>query len=233
VNPHAPDLSRGVMPPELLPVSGFIVSPKKGHDDHALHDLILRVNAGSLAYLCVPSDLVYRWAALCGRWAPDLQTFVAQALRHTGNLDHFLVQPAALDHHTGPHGLLESSIAAAELAMNPCHQPGSFEPLPPLLDELEQLCSVAAFLFDLGKVFDPQPCHDSLRTYEPILTPYADLSRCWRASWKALAGRNPVLAAWMYHVCSDHPSRSESVEIARSLVHNAIRTAWRTDAVFS
>ena len=227
LNSHVPDLSRGVMPAELLPVSGFIVPPKKGQDDHALQELIMRINAGSLAYLHVPSSLVYRWAALCGRWAPDLQTFVAQALRHTGNLDNFLVQPAAVDHHSGAYGLLEASITAAELAMNPCHLPGSFEPLPPLLDELEQLCSAAAFLFDLGKVFDPMPCDDSLRVDETVLTPYSDLSRCWRSSWKALSGRNPVLAAWMHHVGGDKPSRSESVEVARRLVHNAVRASWR------
>jgi len=133
VKSHAPDLSRGVMPAQLLPLCGFIVPPKKGQDDHALQELILRVNAGSLSYLQVPPALTYRWAALCGRWACDLQTFVAQALRHTGNLDNFLVQPAALDHHGGAYGLLECSITAAELAMNPCHRPGSYEPLPPLL----------------------------------------------------------------------------------------------------
>ena len=169
-----------------------------------------------------------RWAALSGRWAPDLQTFVAQALRHTGNLDNFLVQPAALDHHSGAYGLLECSITAAELAMNPCHRPGSYEPLPPQLDELEQLCSVAAFLFDLGKVFDPRPREDTQRRSQPVLVPYSDLSRCWRSSWKALNGRNPVLAAWMYHVGRSSPSRAEPVEIARRLVHNAIKHAWRT-----
>ena len=224
---HAPDLSRGVMPAQLLPLCGFIVPPKKGQDDHALQELILRVNAGSLSYLQVPPALTYRWAALCGRWACDLQTFVAQALRHTGNLDNFLVQPAAVDNHTGAYGLLECSITAAELAMNPCHLPGSFEPLPPELDELEQLCSAAAFLFDLGKVFDPVASDDSLRATRPILQPYSDLSRCWRSSWKALNGRNPVLAAWMYHVGRSAPSRAEPVEIARRLVHNAIKAAWR------
>jgi len=115
VNSHVPDLSRGVMPAELLPVSGFILAPSKVPDDHALQDLILRVNAGSLSYLRVPPSLVYRWAALSGRWSADLQTFVAQSLRHTGNLDNFLVQPAALDHHNGAYGLLESSITEAPI----------------------------------------------------------------------------------------------------------------------
>lgn len=228
---HAPDLSRGVMPAQLLPLCGFIFRPKKGQDDHALQELILRVNAGSLSYLQVPPALTYRWATLCGRWAPDLQTFVAQALRHTGNLDNFLVQPAALDHHSGAYGLLECSITAAELAMNPCHRPGSFEPLPPELDELEQLCSAAAFLFDLGKVFDPHPSDDSMRGAGPMLAPYSDLSRCWRSSWKALNGRNPVLAAWMFHVGRSAPSRAEPVEIARRLVHNAVRASWRSRSI--
>ena len=225
---HAPDLSRGVLPAQLLPLCGFIVPPKRGQEDHSLQELVMRVNGGSLAYLQVPPTLCYRWAALCGRWGNDLQTFVAQALRHTGNLDNFLVQPAALDHHAGPFGLLECSITAAELAMNPCHLPGSYEPLPPELDELEQLCSAAAFLFDLGKVFDPIPGEDGRRVARPVLAPYSDLSRCWRSAWKALNGRNPVLAARMHHVGRSAPSRAEAVEIARRLVHNAVRAAWRT-----
>jgi len=227
VTPHVPDLSRGVMPAQLLPVSGFLVPPPKAQEDHALQELIMRINGGSLAYLRVPTSLVYRWAALCGRWAPDLQVFVAQALRHTGNLDNFLVQPAALDHHTGHHGLLECSIAAAELALNPQHDGAGLQPLPSEIDELEQVCSVAAFLFDLGKVFDPLPAEDTRRGAKPVLTPYTDLSRCWRSSWKALAGRNTVLAAWMYHVGRDTGSKAVAVEIARRLTHNAVKAAWR------
>lgn len=226
VNPHAPNLSRGVMPAQLLPVSGFLVPPPKAQEDHALQELIMRINGGSLAYLRVPTPLVYRWAALCGRWAPDLQVFVAQALRHTGNLDNFLVQPAAVDHHSGHYGLLECSIAAAELALNPRHDPTQLQPLPSEIDELEQVCSVAAFLFDLGKVFDPRPADDTQRCVEP-LTPYSDLSRCWRSSWKALAGRNTVLAAWMYHVGRNTGSKAVAVEIARRLTHNAVKAAWR------
>ena len=216
------------MPAELLPVSGFVVAPTKVADDNALQDLIMRINGGSLAYLRVPASLVYRWAGLCGRWAPDLRTFVAQVLRHTGNLDNFLVQAAAVDHHSGPHGLLEASIAAAELVLSPRHDPASLQPLPSEVDDLEQVCSAAAFLFDIGKVFDPLPSEDGLRADDPVLTPYSDLSRCWRSSWKALSGRNPVLAAWMFHVGRDAPSKVISVEIARRLTHNAVKAAWRT-----
>jgi hypothetical protein len=229
MTPPPTDIARGVMPAELLPVSGFIESRTKV-DESALQDLILRVNAGSLAYLKVPSGLVLRWAALCGRWAPDLQTFVAQVLRHTGNLDHFLVQPAALDHHSGAHGLLEASLAAAELAINADHDPGSFQPLPFHVDELVQVCSAAAFLFDVGKVFDPQPNDDRLRRFRPVLTPYKDLSRCWRSSWKALYGRNPVLAGWMYHVGRSNHCRADAVNVARSLTHNAVKASWRTSS---
>jgi hypothetical protein len=228
MNSQPTDLSRGVMPAELLPVSGFIEPRKAVADDNALHDLILRVNGGSLAYLRVPASLVFRWAALCGRWAPDLQIFVAQVLRHTGNLDHFLVQPAATDHHCGAHGLLEASLAAAELAICADHDPGSFKPLPKHVDELVQVCSAAAFLFDVGKVFDPQPNDDRLRRVRPVLTPYKDLSRCWRSSWKALYGRNPVLAGWMYHVGRPTHCRATAVKVARNLTHNAVKAAWRT-----
>lgn len=221
-----PDLSRGVMPAQLLPVCGFIAPVRKVADDHALEELIMRVNAGSLAYLRVPSSLVYRWAGLCNRWSPDLRTFVAQVLRHTGNLDNFLVQPAATDHHHGPHGLLESSIAAAELVLNPRHDARSLQPLPAEVDDIEQVCSAGAFLFDIGKVFHPMPTDDVLRTYGGPLAPYSDLSRCWRSSWKALANRNPVVAAWMYHLGRATPSKAAPVEIARQLTRNAVKAAW-------
>jgi len=195
-------------------------------DDHALEELIMRVNAGSLAYLRVPSSLVYRWAGLCSRWSPDLRTFVAQVLRHTGNLDNFLVQPAATDHHRGAHGLLEASIAAAELVMDPQHDARSLQPLPYEIDDVEQVCSAAAFLFDIGKVFDPMPLEDELRTYGGSLTPYSDLSRCWRSSWKALVNRNPVVAAWMHHLGRAAPSKAPMVEIARQLTRNAVKASW-------
>jgi hypothetical protein len=223
---HVPDLSRGIMPAQLLPVSGFIAQSRVA-DDHALEELIMRVNAGSLAYLRVPSSVVYRWASLCGRWSPDLRTFVAQVLRHTGNLDNFLVQPAATDHHHGPHGLLEASITAAELVLNPRHEARSMQPLPAEIDDLEQVCSVAAFLFDIGKVFDPMPSEDALRTYGGSLTPYSDLSRCWRSSWKALVNRNPVLAAWMHDLGRAPASKAPAVEVARQLTRNAVKASWR------
>ena len=224
---HVPDLSRGIMPAQLLPVAGFIAPARKGADDHALEELIMRVNAGSLAYLRVPASLVYRWAGLCNRWSPDLRTFVAQVLRHTGNLDNFLVQPAATDHHHGPHGLLEASIAAAELVLNPRHDARTLQPLPAEIDDMEQVCSVAAFLFDIGKVFDPMPSEDALRTYGGALRPFSDLSRCWRSSWKALANRNPVVAAWMHHLGRAHTSKASAVEVARQLTRNAVKASWR------
>jgi hypothetical protein len=226
LNPHVPDLSRGVMPAQLLPLGGFMHAPRAIVDDHALEELIMRVNAGSLAYLRVPSSLVYRWASLCARWSPDLRTFVAQVLRHTGNLDNFLVQPAATDHHRGPHGLLEASLAAAELVMNPGHDARNLQPLPPQIDDVEQVCSAAAFLFDIGKVFHPMPTADGRRAEARMLAPYSDLSRCWRSSWKALANRNPVLAGWMHHVGRAAPSKAAPVEIARCLTRNAVKASW-------
>ena len=214
---HPPDLSRSsVMPAELLPVSGFILRRNKVSEDNPLHDLILRVNAGSLSYLGVPPSLVYRWACLCGRWAPDLQTFIAQVLRHTGNLDHFLTQPAALDHHSSHYGLLETSITAAELAMSAQHDPQSFRPLPAEVDELHQVCSATAFLFDIGKVFDPVLHSDAPRAERSLLLPFADLSR------------NPVLAGWMHHLGRSDRGRATPVRVTRSLAHNAVKAAWRT-----
>ncbi len=230
MNSHAPDLYRGVMPAQLLPVSDFIAPPRphRTSEDHELIELIMRINAGSLAYLRVPASLIYRLAGLCRRWSPDLQTFVAQALRHTGNVDNFLVQPAAADHHTGPHGLLETCITAAELVLDPRHDAHTLQPLPDEIDDMEQVCSVAAFLFDLGKVYQAVPGGDLPRTVGATLRPHSDLSRCWRSSWKALAHRNPVLAAWLHHLGRAAPSKAAPVEIARRLTRNAVKAAWRS-----
>ena len=228
MNSHAPDLSRGVMPAQLLPISDFIAPPRphRTTDDHELIELIMRINAGSLAYLRVPASLVYRLAGLCRRWSPDLQTFVAQALRHTGHVDNFLVQPAAADHHAAPHGLLEASITAAEFVIDPQHDARTLEPLPSDIDDMEQVCSVAAFLFDLGKVYDAVPGVDLPRSKTATLRPHTDLSRCWRSSWKALAHRNPVIAAWLHHLGRTAPSKAAPVEIARRLTRNAVKAAW-------
>ena len=230
MNSHAPDLYRGVMPAQLLPVSDFIAPPRphRTSEDHELIELIMRINAGSLAYLRVPASLIYRLAGLCRRWSPDLQTFVAQALRHTGNVDNFLVQPAAADHHTGPHGLLETCITAAELVLDPRHDAHTLQPLPDEIDDMEQVCSVAAFLFALGKVSQAVPGGDLPRPVGATLRPHSDLSRCWRSSWKALAHRNPVLAAWLHHLGRAAPSKAAPVEIARRLTRNAVKAAWRS-----
>jgi hypothetical protein len=216
------------MPAQLLPISDFIAPPRphRNNDDHELIELIMRMNAGSLAYLGVPASLIYRLAGLCRRWSPDLQTFVAQALRHTGNVDNFLVQPAAADHHTNVHGLLETSLTAAEFVINPRHDARTLEPLPDDIDDMEQVCSVAAFLFDLGKVFDAVPGNDRPRMKAVTLRPHTDLSRCWRSSWKALGNRNPVIAAWMHHLGRRTPSKAPPVEIARRLTRNAVKAAW-------
>jgi len=214
------------MPAALLPVSGFITPAK--NEDAALHEIIVRINAGSLSYLGVPYSLVYRWACLSRRWAPQLRTFIAQVLHQTGNLDHFLVQPAAIDHHHRRHGLLEASITAAEYAMNAEHQPGSYQPLPAHVDELQQVCSAAAFLFDVGKVFDPLLADDTRRCTQATLTPYADLARCWRTAWRALHGRNAIVAAWLFHLARSTPSAASTVNAARSLTHNAVKVAWCT-----
>lgn len=230
MNSQAHDLSRSLMPAQLLPISDFIAPPRAKHarDEQELPELIMRINAGSLAYLRVPASLVYRLAGLSRRWSPDLQTFVAQALRHTGNVDNFLVQAAAVDHHAGPHGLLETSIAAAELVLDPRHDARNLQPLPDDIDDMEQVCSVAAFLFDLGKVYESLPGADLRRSGAATLRPYSDLSRCWRSSWKALANRNPVLAAWLHYLGRPAASKAAPVEIARRLTRNAVKAAWRT-----
>jgi len=106
------------------------------------------------------------------------------------------------------------------------HDARLLQPLPAEIDDLEQVCSVAAFLFDIGKVFDPQPNDDRMRRVRPVLTPYKDLSRCWRSSWKALVNRNPVVAAWMHHLGRAPASKASTVEAARQLTRNAVGASW-------
>jgi hypothetical protein len=214
-----------LLPADQLPISGFMGRRKYLKRD-LLADLVGRINSGNLEHLQVPAMLVYRLSCLCKRWAPDLQAFIAHILESSGHLDHFLTQPAALDHHQNKFGLLESSITAAELAINPGHQASSFEPLPFKVDELQQVCSATAFLFDIGKVFQSQLTADTPRELEFSLNPYADLPRCWRASWEPLSQRHPILAAWFDQLARSVPDPIASVRAGRGLVHNAVMASW-------
>src|SRR6185295_14729285 len=150
MNSDSIDRSWRALPAVRLPLSGFMEERGQGVDN-LLATLVRRITGGNLAYLGVPADLVYRLACLCSRWSPDLQEFIAQVLERSGNLDHFLTQPAAADHHGEMYGLLEASVTAAEFAMNADHDARSRKPLPVEVSELQQVCAAAAFLFDLGK----------------------------------------------------------------------------------
>jgi hypothetical protein len=217
--------SRNVCPADQLPTSGFMGRRKYLKRD-LLSDLVSRLHSGNLAHLQVPPMLLYRLSCLCKRWAPDLQVFMAQVLESTGHLDYFFTQAAALDHHTERFGLLRTSISAAELAMNPRHRAALLEPLPTRVDELQQVCAAVAFLFDMGKVMQPGLLVDSPRELETSLAPYTDLQRCWRSSWEALSIRHPILAAWFDQLGRQTPDPIASVRAARSLVRNAVVSAW-------
>jgi hypothetical protein len=218
--------ARHVLPADQLPTAGFMGRRKYLKRDMLSH-MVLRINSGNLAHLHVPTPLVYRLASLCRRWAPDLQVFIAQVLECSGHLDHFLTQPSALDHHTGPHGLLECAITAAEQAMRPGHKAAQWQPLPRRVDELQQVCAAVAFLFDLGKVYDTRVGADMPRAIDGPPSPISDLQRCWRASWELLAHRHPVLAAWCDQLARETPDPIATVYAARSLTRNAVVAAWR------
>lgn len=224
--------ARNVLPADQLPTSGFMGRRKYLRRD-LLSDLVVRMNAGNLSHLQVPTALVYRLACLCKRWAPDLQVFIAQVIEGSGHLDHFLTQPAAADHHNSRFGLLEASITAAELAMNASHDARSLQPLPFRVDELQQVCAAAAFLFDIGKVLQTQLPPDAPRDAGVSLAPFADLTRCWRSSWEPLANRHPILAAWFDQLGRETPDPISSVRTGRTLVRNAVRASWRTPSILA
>ena len=133
------------------------------------------------------------------------------------------------DHHTHDHGLLETSILAAEFALNADHQPGKWEALPTRVDDLEQVCATVAFLFDVGKVYAPELSFDRPRMVRSHLAPHTDLPRCWREAWRDLHHRNPVLAAWLHHVARTTPRATTAVRATRRLVRNAVSAAWMVD----
>ena len=223
---------RNVLPADQLPTSGFMGRRKYLKRD-LLSDVVARMNSGNLSHLQVPTSLVYRMACLCKRWAPDLQVFIAQVIEGSGHLDHFLTQPAAADHHTGRFGLLEASITAAELAMDADHDARTMQPLPFRVDELQQVCAAAAFLFDIGKVLQTHLLPDAPRDVDGSLSPFADLPRCWRSSWEPLANRHPILAAWFDQLGRETPDPIASVRTGRNLVRNAVTASWRTPSVLS
>lgn len=110
---------------------------------------------------CLQPAVLKRLRLLLGRLSPAAQGIFMSVMASGSTQLRFFHRPAALDHHARPGGLFEQSVHAAELAYSAQHS-----------SETERdAATLAALLFDLGKLVDPQVGHDLLRA-GPRLEPH-------------------------------------------------------------
>lgn len=94
-----------------------------------------------------------RLRTLLSRLAPEVQA-AFMAVMIDGRLQRgFLWRIGAADHHGYPGGLFDQSVRAAEIAYAQCHA----------TEQDRDLATLAALLFDLGKVQDPRLSMDAAR----------------------------------------------------------------------
>ncbi|MBA3591600.1 hypothetical protein [Methylibium sp.] len=110
---------------------------------------------------CVQLADLQRLRLLLGRLSPAAQALFMSVMASGRTQLRFFRRTAALDHHARPGGLFEQSVHAAELAYTAQH-PSEAE---------RDAATLAALLFDLGKLVDPQVGHDLLRA-GPELEPH-------------------------------------------------------------
>lgn len=111
---------------------------------------------------CPQPVVLKRLRLLLGRLSPAAQGIFMSVMASGSTQLGFFHRPAALDHHPRPGGLFKQSVHAAELAYAAQH-PSEAE---------RDAATLAALLFDLGKLAHPQVGHDLLRA-GPELEPHA------------------------------------------------------------
>jgi hypothetical protein len=157
-----------------------------------------------------------RLRRLLGRLEPALQALFIAALPSASSQHRFFRRMAALDHHLYPGGLFDQSVEAAERAF------GAWHP-----SERERgIATVAALLFDIGKLADPKLGPDFVRT-GPALAPHP-LTRI-RASraCDAVEHIDPSLADIVRRLLSPY-QEPDGTERLRHRVHQAVADSWIT-----
>ncbi len=159
-----------------------------------------------------------RLRTLLTRLAPELQAaFVAVMV--DGRLQRgFLWRIGAADHHGYPGGLFDQSVCAAEIAYAQCHA----------TEQDRDLATVAALLFDLGKVWNPRLTADAPRLaggLEPVgqmLCLEPGLRRLDQVAPSVAIRLRAVLGA----TSAEATVEEQGLQHLRRRVRQAVRASW-------
>ncbi|MBA2722516.1 MAG: hypothetical protein H0U56_06375 [Methylibium sp.] len=169
----------------------------------------------------VPCDqpaVVQRLRVVLARLSPGAQALFMSVLSGGHTQLRFFRRAAAADHHAAPGGLFKQSVHAAELAYAAWH------PSEPERDT----ATLAALLFDIGKLADPHVGWDLPRE-GPDLEPHF-LTRLRALPACDLVERHePALARAVRSLLV--PAADEEADSRlRQSVHLAVTRSWSTDA---
>lgn len=171
----------------------------------------------------VPTSLYHREAhmrrlrALLRRLEPSLQTVFMLAMSDAQVQRRFFWRVGAADHHGYPGGLFDQSVRAAELAQAQDYPS----------DHERGLATLAALLFDVGKVFDPRLASDHERK-SAGLRPHPMTPLRLERALSAVEGMWPALPDQMRRLLAAPQAvgaSAASARLARS-VHAAVLQSW-------
>ena len=126
---------------------------------------------------------MHRLLALLSQLEPGLQAVFMATMQDSRAQRGFFLRPAASDHHSYPGGLFDQSVEAAERVFNDAHASR----------RERDAATLAALLFDLGKVLDPCLSPDKPRLEASLEAhPRAPLS--FERALATVSGAQPDLA---------------------------------------
>ncbi len=163
---------------------------------------------------CHRPEHLQRLRRLLGRLEPAMQALFIAALPSGASQHRFFRRVAALDHHLYPGGLFDQSVAAAEHAFGACHP-----------SERERgIATLAALLFDIGKLADPKLGPDFARE-GPGLAPHPlTRIRALRAC-DGVEDIDPALADNIRRLLTGY-QEPDGTERLRDVVHRAVAASW-------
>jgi len=159
-----------------------------------------------------------RLRTLLSRLAPELQAAFMAVMVDGWLQRSFLWRIGAADHHGYPGGLFDQSVCAAEIAYAQCHA----------TEQDRDLATVAALLFDLGKVWNPRLSADAPRLaggLEPfglMLGLEPGLRRLEQVAPLVATRLRAVLGAPSAEATSD----GQGLQHLRRRVRQAVRSSW-------
>ncbi len=161
-----------------------------------------------------------RLRTLLSRLAPELQAAFIAAMVDSRLQRRFLWRIGAADHHGYPGGLFDQSVCAAEIAYAQCHAS----------EHERDLATVAALLFDLGKVGDRRLSADAPRSVGG-LEPHAGTLPRLSQALQRLERVAPAVAGELQALLEKAPpdtstGRGRRLQRLRIAVRQAVSASW-------